>query len=87
MFIVYSGEGDQYASAAMSKRHGANTSMEYIYLGKVIDREAGIYKSRERGVFLLMSIPVPSVKFLKTLHFQVFRSVNVFPWTLATASS
>lgn len=51
MFIVYSGAGDQYASAAMSKRHGASTSMEYTYLGKVIDREAGIYKSRERGVF------------------------------------
>ena len=51
MFIVYSGTGDQYASAAMSKRHGASTSMEYTYLGKVIDREAGIYKSRERGVF------------------------------------
>ena len=51
MFIVYSGEGDQYASAAMSKRHGASTSMKYTYLGKVIDREAGIYKSRERGVF------------------------------------
>ena len=51
MFIVYSGAGDQYASAAISKRHGASTSMEYIYLGKVIDREAGIYKSRERGVF------------------------------------
>ncbi len=51
MFIVYSGAGDQYASAAMSKRHGSSTSMEYIYLGKVIDREAGIYKSRERGVF------------------------------------
>lgn len=51
MFIVYSGAGDQYASAAISKRNGTSTFMEYIYLGKVIDREAGIYKSRERGVF------------------------------------
>lgn len=51
MFIVYSGAGKQYASAAVSKRDGSKTSMEYIYLGKVIDKEAGIYQSRERGVF------------------------------------
>lgn len=51
MFIVYSGSGGRYASAAVSKRNGNETSMEYIYLGKVIDREAGIYQSRERGVF------------------------------------
>lgn len=51
MFIVYSGIGKQYASAAVSKRDGNETSMEYIYLGKVIDREAGIYQSRERGIF------------------------------------
>ena len=51
MFIVYSGSGGQYASAAVSKRNGNETSMEYIYLGKVIDKEAGIYQSRERGVF------------------------------------
>lgn len=51
MFIVYSGPNDQYASAAVSKRNGKNTSMDYIYLGKVIDRDGGIYQSRERGVF------------------------------------
>ena len=51
MFIVYSGAGDQYASAAVSKRNGTSTSMEYKYLGRVIDREAGIYQSKERGVF------------------------------------
>ena len=51
MFIVYSGANDQYASAAVSKRNGSDTSMDYMYLGKVIDRDAGIYQSRERGVF------------------------------------
>lgn len=51
MYIVYSGTGDEYASAAVSKRNGSKTTMDYIYLGKVLDRDAGIYKSRERGVF------------------------------------
>ena len=51
MFIIYSGDGDRYASAAVSKRNGSSTSMEYIYLGKVIDREAGIYQNRKQGLF------------------------------------
>lgn len=51
MFIIYSGEGGRYASAAVSKRKGKKTYMETIYLGKVIDREAGIYQSKERGMF------------------------------------
>ncbi len=51
MYIVTSGANDEYASAAVSKRNGKNTSMEYIYLGKILDKEKGIYQSRERGVF------------------------------------
>ena len=35
----------------MSKRSGSDTSVDAIYLGRVLDREAGIYKSRERGIF------------------------------------
>lgn len=51
MYIIYSGTDDSYASAAVSKREGTETSIKYIYLGRVLDREKGIYKSRERGVF------------------------------------
>lgn len=34
-----------------AKRNGSETSVDAIYLGRVLDKEAGIYKSRERGVF------------------------------------
>ena len=51
MYIIYSGNAEQYASAAVSKRNGSETSIEYIYLGRVLDRENGIYKSKDRGEF------------------------------------
>lgn len=51
MYIVYSGPGNRYASAAVSKRNGKNTSISYTYLGKVIDKAAGIYQSKERGLY------------------------------------
>ncbi|MCD8347843.1 MAG: transposase [Lachnospiraceae bacterium] len=51
LYIFYSGPGGKYASAATSKRDGKNTSVDATYLGTVIDRERGIYKSRERGFF------------------------------------
>lgn len=51
MYIFYSGPNDCYASVGVSKRKGASTSVDVVYLGRVLDREAGIYKSRERGVF------------------------------------
>ena len=51
MYIIYSGNAEQYASAAVSKRNGSETSIEYLYLGRVLDREKGIYKSKDRGVF------------------------------------
>ena len=51
MYIFYSGPNDCYASAGTSKRNGNSTSVDTIYLGKVLDRDAGIYKSRERGIF------------------------------------
>ena len=53
MYIIYSGNAEQYASAAVSKRNGSETSIEYIYLGRVLDREKGIYKSKDRGGILL----------------------------------
>jgi len=51
MYIFYSGPNNCYASAGVSRRDGPNTSVDVIYLGRVLDREAGIYMSRERGVF------------------------------------
>ena len=51
LFIIFSGKNDEYASAAISSRDGSKTNLEYLYLGKVINREAGIYKSRKRGLF------------------------------------
>ncbi len=51
MYISYSGADSQYASAAESFRHGTKTSVQYTYLGRVVDREKGIYKNSERGYF------------------------------------
>jgi len=51
VYIFYSGQGDCYASVGVSKRKGKETSVETVYLGRVLDRDKGIYKSRERGIF------------------------------------
>ena len=51
MYISYHGDKEQYASCAVSRRNGKKTSVSYTYLGLVIDREKGIYRSRDRGVF------------------------------------
>jgi hypothetical protein len=51
MFIIYSGQGDKYASAGISKRSGNSVSKTYVYLGLVVDREKGIYRNKERGTF------------------------------------
>ncbi len=52
MYISIDGNG--YASAATSYRDENDKSkvrVQRIYLGKVLDREKGIYQNRERGVF------------------------------------
>ncbi len=51
MYIFYSGHDDRYAYAGVSKRNGSDTHVDSIYLGRVLDRDAHIYKSRERGMF------------------------------------
>ena len=53
MYIVYrtTADGSKYASAAVSKRAGAKTSITYTYLGRVLDEKAGIYQNAKRGVF------------------------------------
>lgn len=52
--IVYSGKGDtRYASVMRSIRTGRDTHKQQVhYLGRVLDAERGIYKNKERGVFV-----------------------------------
>lgn len=51
MYIIYSGPDDRYATACTSRRTGDQTHIETLYLGRVLDKEAGIYKSQARGIF------------------------------------
>jgi hypothetical protein len=52
MYIAYDVKhGIEYAKICISKRSGKKTSKDYVNLGRVLDKEKGIYQSRERGVF------------------------------------
>ena len=53
MFIAYrSCDGKLYASLVESVRNGNTVERQYLdNLGRVLDREKGIYRNRERGVF------------------------------------
>ncbi|MDR2461487.1 MAG: hypothetical protein LBE38_12055 [Deltaproteobacteria bacterium] len=52
MYIAYDRKkGLLYAKLYTSKRIGTKTFKEYINLGLVLDKEKGIYKNRERGIF------------------------------------
>jgi hypothetical protein len=52
MYIAYDVKGGvEYAKLCVSKREGKTTSKEYVNLGRVIDKEKGVYKNRARGVF------------------------------------
>ena len=52
MHITYDiKKGKTYAKACKSRRAGDSVEKEYIYLGRVLDIEKGIYQNRERGVF------------------------------------
>ncbi len=53
MFIAYNKkDGSVYAHLAVSKREGKTVrSIRIATLGRVLDKERGIYRSRERGVF------------------------------------
>jgi hypothetical protein len=49
--MVYrSKDGHEYASAGRSVRCGNKVRKEYVYLGKVLDKEKGIYENRKLGV-------------------------------------
>lgn len=52
MHITYDMKnGVAYAKIGVSTRDGKEVNKDYTNLGRVLDREKGIYKSRERGVF------------------------------------
>jgi Transposase len=52
MHIAYTKKnGVEYAALATSKRKGATVRKTYVNLGRVIDKEHHIFKSRERGTF------------------------------------
>jgi hypothetical protein len=52
MHITYDiKKGITYAKACKSKRNGEKVEKEYIYLGRVLDKEKGIYQNQERGVY------------------------------------
>ena len=51
-FIRYETKnGIEYASVYRAKRVGPKKTNDIEYLGRVIDKEKGVYKNRERGVF------------------------------------
>ena len=51
-FISYENKNNVlYATYCIAKRAGKVKTNDTTYLGRVIDKERGIYKSRERGVF------------------------------------
>jgi hypothetical protein len=52
MFIAYDTKnGILYAKICTSKRNGNTVGKDYINLGRVLDKEKGIYQNRERGIF------------------------------------
>ena len=52
MYIAYDMKnGVEYAKLVRSVRHGKNVSKEYKNLGRVIDKEKNIFKSRELGIY------------------------------------
>lgn len=52
MFIVFQNKnGHEYATLTKSIRKGGKVEKEYTNLGRVIDKERGVYKNRQRGVY------------------------------------
>ena len=52
MFIAYDTKnGIEYGKLVTSKRVNGKVSKDYINLGRVLDKDKGIFQNRERGVF------------------------------------
>jgi hypothetical protein len=57
MYIAYDKKkGEEYAKLYTSVRNGKRTDKDYLNLGRVLDKERGIYQNRERGVFSTSAI-------------------------------
>ena len=53
MYIDYGGPGKAYAYACISKEvDGKNIKESQIYLGRVLDKDNNVFRSRERGTFV-----------------------------------
>ena len=54
MYINYKTTGgNEYGTVMKSVRTGSNVTKEdQLYLGRVIDKEKNVFKSRERGIFI-----------------------------------
>jgi hypothetical protein len=49
---ITKGNGQEYASLADCARNGGKVSQQYLgNLGRVVDKDAGVFQSRERGLF------------------------------------
>jgi hypothetical protein len=52
MYIAFDRKnGIEYAKLCTSKRDGKTTSKDYVNLGRVLDKDKGIYRNRSRGIF------------------------------------
>jgi hypothetical protein len=52
MYIAFDVKnGVEYAKLYTAKRDGQRTYKDHCNLGRVLDKERGLYQSRERGVF------------------------------------
>ena len=53
MYISYNVvDGNEYATVVRSVRDGARVTKEdRVYLGRVVDRARGVYRSKARGLF------------------------------------
>lgn len=53
MYIDYGGPGKAYAYACISKEvDGKNIKESQIYLGRVLDKDKNVFRSKERGTFV-----------------------------------
>ena len=52
MYIAYDVKnGTEYAKLCTSRRDGTRAYKDYVNLGRVLDKDAGIFQNRERGIF------------------------------------
>ena len=52
LYIAYDIKNEtEYAKLCISKRDGTRTYKDYVNLGRVLDKKAGIFQNRERGIF------------------------------------